>query len=62
MHAYYNAFTRDLELLCDHETNPNIAVVSQFMCAPTDEEARARAEGEWLIDYLKGRHVQAQHD
>ncbi len=45
VHAYYNAFTKEQELLCDHATNPNIAVVSQFMCAPTDEEARARADG-----------------
>jgi alkanesulfonate monooxygenase SsuD/methylene tetrahydromethanopterin reductase-like flavin-dependent oxidoreductase (luciferase family) len=45
VHAYYNAFVHDLDLLCDHATNPNIAVVSQFMCAPTDEEARARADG-----------------
>ena len=34
-----------LEKLCDYETNPNIAVVSPFMCAPTDEEALAKAEG-----------------
>ena len=40
VHAYYNAFTKEQELLCDHATNPNIAVVSQFMCAPTDEEAQ----------------------
>ena len=37
VHAYYNAYTQRLEKLCDYATNPNIAVVSPFMCAPTDE-------------------------
>jgi len=45
VHAYYNAFTRELDLLADYHTNPNIAVVCYFMCAKTDEEARRRADG-----------------
>jgi alkanesulfonate monooxygenase SsuD/methylene tetrahydromethanopterin reductase-like flavin-dependent oxidoreductase (luciferase family) len=45
VHAYYNAMTKRLDKLADHATNPNIALVSMFMCAPTDEEARARADG-----------------
>ncbi len=45
IHAYYNAYTRHLEKLCDYQTNPNIAVVSGFACAPTDEEAQRMAEG-----------------
>ncbi len=45
VHAYYNAITRRLDKLCDYQINPNIALVSYFMCAKTDEEARARAEG-----------------
>ena len=45
VHAYYNAYTRRLDKLCDYQTNPNIAVVSQFMCAPTDEEASGRPRG-----------------
>jgi alkanesulfonate monooxygenase SsuD/methylene tetrahydromethanopterin reductase-like flavin-dependent oxidoreductase (luciferase family) len=45
MHAYYNQYTKHLEKLADYATNPNIAVVSGFMCAKTDEEARRRAEG-----------------
>jgi alkanesulfonate monooxygenase SsuD/methylene tetrahydromethanopterin reductase-like flavin-dependent oxidoreductase (luciferase family) len=45
VHAYYNAFTRKQEKLADYETNANIAVVSGFMCAPTDEEAHVKAEG-----------------
>jgi alkanesulfonate monooxygenase SsuD/methylene tetrahydromethanopterin reductase-like flavin-dependent oxidoreductase (luciferase family) len=45
VHAYYNAITKRLDKLADYEINPNIALVSMFMCAPTDEEARARADG-----------------
>ena len=35
----------------DYATNPNIAVVSQFMCAPTDEEARERADGSTFFQF-----------
>ena len=45
VHAYYNAITKRLDKLCDYEINPNIALVSYFMCAKTDEEAWRRAEG-----------------
>jgi alkanesulfonate monooxygenase SsuD/methylene tetrahydromethanopterin reductase-like flavin-dependent oxidoreductase (luciferase family) len=45
VHAYYNAFTKRLDKLADYQTNPNIAMVSYFMCADTDEEARRRADG-----------------
>lgn len=31
--------------LTDYQTNPNIAVVSGFMCAETDEEAWEKADG-----------------
>jgi alkanesulfonate monooxygenase SsuD/methylene tetrahydromethanopterin reductase-like flavin-dependent oxidoreductase (luciferase family) len=34
-----------LQKLCDYATNPNIALVSGFMCAPTDEEAIKKSEG-----------------
>src|SRR5690606_19672331 len=40
VHAYYNSYTKRLDKLTDYQTNPNIAVVSYFMCAETDEEAR----------------------
>jgi len=43
--AYYNAYTKHLEKLCDYQTNPNIALVTPLMCAPTDEEAIRRSEG-----------------
>lgn len=45
VHAYYNAYTKHLDKLCEYETNPAIAVVSAFMCAETDEEAREKAQG-----------------
>jgi len=45
VHAYYNALTKRLDKLADYDINPNVAVVSYFMCAETDEEARRRAEG-----------------
>jgi alkanesulfonate monooxygenase SsuD/methylene tetrahydromethanopterin reductase-like flavin-dependent oxidoreductase (luciferase family) len=45
VNAYYNTYLRDLEKLCDYQTNPNIAVVSGFMCAATDEEAWQKADG-----------------
>ena len=43
--TYYNAYTKRLEKLADYVTNPNIAVVSGFMCCPTDEEASIKADG-----------------
>ncbi len=45
VHAYYNAFVKRQEKLADYQSNCNIAMVSYFMCAETDEEARRRAEG-----------------
>jgi len=45
VNAYYNAYTKHLEKLADYQTNPAIAIVSGFMCAPTDEEAQKKAEG-----------------
>ena len=45
VHAYYNAFVKRQEKLCDYVTNPNLALTSYFMCAETDEEARRRADG-----------------
>jgi alkanesulfonate monooxygenase SsuD/methylene tetrahydromethanopterin reductase-like flavin-dependent oxidoreductase (luciferase family) len=45
VHAYYNAFVKRREMLADYQVNANIALVSYFMCAETDEEARRRADG-----------------
>lgn len=45
VNRYYNLFRSECEPLADYGLNPNLAVVSGFMCAPTDEEARAKADG-----------------
>jgi len=54
VHAYYNAFVHEQDLLADYVTNPNIAVVSAFMCAETDEEAQRRAEGWSFFQFTLG--------
>jgi alkanesulfonate monooxygenase SsuD/methylene tetrahydromethanopterin reductase-like flavin-dependent oxidoreductase (luciferase family) len=51
VHAYYNGITRRLDKLADYPINPNIALVSMFMCAPTDEEARAKADGATFFQF-----------
>ncbi len=45
VNAYYNTFVNDQEKLTDYQANPNIAVVSGFMCCETDEEAWQKADG-----------------
>jgi alkanesulfonate monooxygenase SsuD/methylene tetrahydromethanopterin reductase-like flavin-dependent oxidoreductase (luciferase family) len=45
VHAYYNSFVKRQTKLTDYQSNCNIAMVSHFMCAETDEEARRRADG-----------------
>ena len=54
VNAYYNAFVHSFDPLTDYKPNPNIAVVSQFMCAPTDEEARAKADGSSFFQFALG--------
>jgi alkanesulfonate monooxygenase SsuD/methylene tetrahydromethanopterin reductase-like flavin-dependent oxidoreductase (luciferase family) len=51
VHAYYNAMTKRLAKLADYPVNPNIALVSMFMCAPTDEEARLKADGATFFQF-----------
>jgi alkanesulfonate monooxygenase SsuD/methylene tetrahydromethanopterin reductase-like flavin-dependent oxidoreductase (luciferase family) len=51
VHAYYNGITQRLERLADYAVNPNIALVSMFMCARTDEEARAKADGATFFQF-----------
>ena len=51
VNAYYNAFVHSFDPLTDYKPNPSIAVVSQFMCAPTDEEARAMADGSTFFQF-----------
>jgi alkanesulfonate monooxygenase SsuD/methylene tetrahydromethanopterin reductase-like flavin-dependent oxidoreductase (luciferase family) len=51
VHAYYNAITKRRHKLADYLINPNIALVSFFMCAKTDEEARRRADGATFFQF-----------
>jgi len=43
--TYYDAFVNRQEKLTDYRENPNIALVSGFMCCETDEEAMQKADG-----------------
>ncbi len=45
VHRYYNTLLDHPQRLGDYPANPNVAIVNGFMCAPTDEEALARAAG-----------------
>ena len=54
VHAYYNAFVKRREQLVDYPTNPQIAIVCGFMCAPTDEEAIRMAEGWTFFQFALG--------
>ena len=60
VHAYYNGMTKRLDRLADYPVNPNIALVSMFMCAPTDEEARARADGATFFQFCLRYYGQSQ--
>jgi len=51
VHGYYNAYLSHLDKLADYETNPQIAVVSPFMCAESDDEALAKAEGSTFFQF-----------
>jgi alkanesulfonate monooxygenase SsuD/methylene tetrahydromethanopterin reductase-like flavin-dependent oxidoreductase (luciferase family) len=63
VNEYYVNLTRRLAKLADYPTNPNIAMVSAFMCAPTDEEAQAKAAGWTFFVFCLshyGRHGMAE--
>jgi alkanesulfonate monooxygenase SsuD/methylene tetrahydromethanopterin reductase-like flavin-dependent oxidoreductase (luciferase family) len=62
VHAYYNAFVKRQQKLADYQTNPNIALVSFFMCAKTDEEARARADGDTFFQFCLKFYSNASGD
>ena len=51
VNAYYNSFVKRFDPLGPYQPNPNIAVVSQFMCAPTDEQAREQADGSSFFQF-----------
>ena len=42
---YYTELTQNLDKLADYPINPNIAMVSGFMCAETDAQALEKAAG-----------------
>jgi len=54
VNAYYNSYTKRLDPLCAYQTNPNIAVVSAFMCCPTDEEAIEKSDGSTFFQFALG--------
>jgi alkanesulfonate monooxygenase SsuD/methylene tetrahydromethanopterin reductase-like flavin-dependent oxidoreductase (luciferase family) len=60
VHAYYNSYVKRLDKLADYATNPNIALVSYFMCAETDEEARRRADGVTFFQFALRYYNAAQ--
>jgi len=45
VNEYYVNLTRRLDKLAEYPVNPNIAMVTAFMCAPTDAEAQEKAAG-----------------
>jgi alkanesulfonate monooxygenase SsuD/methylene tetrahydromethanopterin reductase-like flavin-dependent oxidoreductase (luciferase family) len=45
VHKYYNNLLHNQQRLTEYPPNPNIAMVSGFMCAETDEEAYEKASG-----------------
>ena len=54
--AYYNEFLHRQSPLAGYAVNPQIAVASYFMCAPSDEEARARADGNTFFEWSLGQY------
>ena len=45
VNKYYNNLLNHPDHLTEYPINPNVAMVSGFMCAETDEEAREKASG-----------------
>ena len=56
VHRYYNNMLHHSVCLADYPTNPNIAMVSGFMCAETDEEAREKAAGWTFFIFALSRY------
>ena len=57
VNAYYNTFIHQQQKLTDYQANPNIAVVSGFMCAETVEADTRRSKTKWQrIDWLARYH------
>jgi luciferase family oxidoreductase group 1 len=62
VHRYYNNFLHNRNRLAEYKDNPNIAVVSGFMCAPTDEEACELAAGWTFFIFALGYYGRAGVD
>ena len=56
VHRYYNNLLHHPYRLADYPANPNIAMVSGFMCAETDEEAREKAAGWTFFIFALSRY------
>ncbi len=56
VHRYYNALLHKPNRLANYPDNPNIAMVSGFMCAETDEEAREKASGWTFFIFALGHY------
>ena len=56
VHRYYNNMLHHSVKLADYPSNPNIAMVSGFMCAETDEEAREKAAGWTFFIFALSRY------
>jgi luciferase family oxidoreductase group 1 len=54
VHRYYNNYLHRPNRLTDYKTNPNVAIVNGFMCAPTDEEAIELAAGWTFFQFALG--------
>jgi alkanesulfonate monooxygenase SsuD/methylene tetrahydromethanopterin reductase-like flavin-dependent oxidoreductase (luciferase family) len=54
VNRYYRLFVAEREPLAPYQVNPNVAIVCGFMCADTDEEARAKAEGWTFFQFALG--------
>lgn len=61
VHAYYNSFVLRQKKLTDYQSNCNIAMVSYFMCAETDEEARRRADGVTFFQFSLAYYSSARN-
>ncbi len=55
VHKYYNNLLHNQQRLTEYPANPNIAMVSGFMCAETDEEAYEKASG-WTFFIFARSH------
>ena len=67
VNRYYLNLTCNLDRICDYPVNPNIAMVSGFMCCETDEEADRKGRRVDLLHLLPqplrpARHLRPRRD